>query len=94
MGVIISSRAREGNKVVFEINVDYDEALQLKGHLDDAHIFSEHAADTPASISERGKNEATKYFLIPRELRADLKPEQQVRCQRVEHDRCRGAGPR
>jgi len=84
MGSIISSKAREDGKVVFEVVVDYDEATQLKGHMHNIYVFSEKNSKEKASISERGKNDATKYFLIPKDLREDLNYEAKVTCQRVE----------
>ena len=63
---------------------DYDEYLQLKGHLDDVHAFTEHVAETKANISQRGKNEATKYFLIPRQLRKGLNFNSATSCQKIE----------
>jgi hypothetical protein len=82
MGSIISSR-REANKVVVEAALDHEELVQLKGEIDDIHLFSEKIADLQTNISQRGKNEATKYFLIPRNLRKDLNIMEPVSCQRI-----------
>lgn len=84
MGTILSSRMKDDGKVVFEIAVDYDESVQLKGHMDNIHIFSENVTDIKTNISQRGKNEATKYFLIPKELRKDLKFDAKTTCQKIE----------
>ncbi|MBD3313937.1 hypothetical protein GF345_05840 [Candidatus Woesearchaeota archaeon] len=84
MGNIISSRIRDDRKVVFEVAVDYDEAKQLQGHMDKIHLFSLHNSQLEANLSQRGKNEATKYFLIPRQLRDELKFNGKVQCQRIE----------
>lgn len=82
MGSIISSR-REANKVVVETALDHEELVQLKGEIDNVHIFSEKIADIQTNISRRGKNDATKYFLIPREMRKDLNITEPVSCQRI-----------
>lgn len=82
MGSIISSR-REANKVVVEASLDHEELVQLKGEIDNVHLFSEKIADLQTNISQRGKNEATKYFLIPRNLRKDLNISEPVSCQRI-----------
>ena len=66
MGAILSSRMKDDGKIVFEISVDYEESIQLQGHMDNVHLFSENASDIETNISQRGKNEATKYFLIPK----------------------------
>ena len=84
MGNIISSKIRDDGKVVFEIAVDYDEALQLKGYMDKIYVFSENIAHVKTNMAQRGKNEATTYFLIPKELRQNLKEDDSVFCQRFE----------
>ena len=84
MGSILSSRVLDDGKVVYEISIERDEALQLKGNLDGIHIISERAADISSRISLRGKNDATKYFLIPKELREDIKKSKEVSCQKIE----------
>jgi hypothetical protein len=84
MGSIISSRVQSDGKVIYEIGLDKEEALQLKGHMDNIHVFSEDSAVIKSRISLRGKNEATKYFLIPRELRDDIRKSKEVTCQKIE----------
>lgn len=84
MGMILSSK-REQDKVIVETLLSHHELTQLKGELDDVHIFSEKVADSETNIASRGKNEATKYFLIPRHLRKDLNlsGKDPVLCQRI-----------
>ena len=41
MGSILSSRVKDDGKIVFEVCIDQEEALQLKGHLESIHLFSE-----------------------------------------------------
>ena len=84
MGTILNSKTTNDGKIIFEVLVDYEEALQLKGHINNVHLFSEEVVDVNSNISLRGKNEATKYFLIPRELRKDLKFNTRVRCQKID----------
>lgn len=84
MGEILSSRIKDDGKVVFEVSVDYDESVQLKGHMDNIHIFSENVTDIKTNMSQRGKNEATKYFLIPKELRKGMKFTAKTTCQKIE----------
>jgi len=84
MGTILGTKITKDNKIVFEVEMDYEESLKLKGHIKNVHIFSEDAAEIKTNLSQRGTNEATKYFLIPRELRGDLKFNEQVKCQKVE----------
>jgi hypothetical protein len=82
MGIILTSK-RENDKVVVETLIETTELLQLKGEIDNIHIFSEKVADVKSNIAKRGRNEATKYFLIPRHLRKDLDVREPVSCQRI-----------
>jgi hypothetical protein len=82
MGMILSSK-REKEKVIVETILDHEELVQLKGEIDEVHLFSERVADVQTNIAKRGKNEATKYFLIPREMRKDLSILEPVNCQRI-----------
>ena len=84
MGTILSSRTKEDGKVIFEVLVDYEEALQLKGCLNNIHIFSEDVAEQLTKVTRRGKNEATYYFLIPKELRKRPLLKRDAKCQRIE----------
>ena len=84
MGSILSSRIKDDGKVVFEVLMEYSEAIQLQGHMDNVHLFSENVINITTNLSQRGKNDATKYFLIPRELRRNLKFSTEVLCQRIE----------
>lgn len=83
MGSIVSSK-KENGKVTVEFLSDYDEFLQLRGHLDDVYLFTENVAEVKTNISQRGKNEATKYFLIPRQFRKGFKFNNSVSCQRMD----------
>ena len=84
MGSIINSKTANDGKLIFEVLVDYEESLELKGHIKNVHLFSEDATDTKAKISLRGRKAATKYFLIPKDLRKDLKFDALVKCQKIE----------
>ena len=56
MGSIISSRLKEDGKVIFEVLIDADEALQLRGNMSNVHIFSDAVIDIEANLAQRGKN--------------------------------------
>lgn len=83
MGRIISSK-KKGGKVLVEFLSGYEEFLQLKGHFENVFLFSEKVAEVQANISQRGKNEATKYFLIPKQLRKGFKFNNSTSCQKIE----------
>ncbi|MBI4147550.1 hypothetical protein HY494_02770 [Candidatus Woesearchaeota archaeon] len=84
MGTIISSKMKGDGKVILELLMDYDEVLQLQGHMDNVYVFSEDITDLKTNISTRGKNSATKYFLIPRELRKNIQFDKELNCQKIE----------
>lgn len=83
MGDIISSKVSK-DKIVYEVALSQDEALHLKGHFNNIYLFTENVAEIRTNISQRGKNEATKYFLIPRELRKNMDFRWPVSCQRLD----------
>lgn len=84
MGVIVSSKLKGEGKVAVELLLDYEEAVQLRGHMDNVRIFSENVVDLKTTISTRGKNASTKYFLVPRELRKNVCLDKEITCQRLE----------
>jgi hypothetical protein len=84
MGMILGTKTLKDKKIIFEVEIDYEESLRLKGHINNIHLFSEDAAEIKTNLSQRGTNEATKYFLIPRELRGELNFNEEVRCQKIE----------
>ena len=83
MGTIISSK-KDGESVILEILADYEEFLQLKGHLNEVRLFTENIAEVQTNISQRGKNQATKYFLIPRQFRKGFRFDNATSCQRLD----------
>ena len=85
MGTIIHAR-KEGTKIVSEVLTDYEEYLQLKGHLNNVRLFSENASQVQTNISQRGRNYATKYFLIPRQYRKGFRFNNVTSCQKLDFD--------
>lgn len=86
MGKVLGTKVTKDGKVIFEVEMAYEESLQLKGNIKNIHLFSEDAAEIKTNLSQRGKNEATKYFLVPRNLRVNLKFNEKVKCQKLETD--------
>ena len=73
MGTILGSKVREDGKIVFEVCVDKKEAIQLGGKIDDIYLLALDKNAEETSVVQRGKNEATMYFLIPKDARQGLK---------------------
>ncbi len=84
MGTILGSKMKADGKVVFEVLMDYEEAVQLQGHMDNVHLFSENISEIKTNISTRGKNSATKYLLIPKDLRKNICFDRNISCQKIE----------
>jgi hypothetical protein len=86
MGTILGTKITSDDKVIFEVEMDYKDSLKLKGHVKNVHVFSEDAAEFRTNVSQRGTNDTTKYFLIPRKLREGLNFDKVVKCQKIETD--------
>jgi len=88
MGSILCSRRSvdDATKVVVEVIMAQDEYRRLRGEIDEVYLFSDKFADIPSKVSLRGRNEATQYFLIPRQLRKRLSIRGGVNCQMLESD--------
>ena len=84
MGTILSSRTKEDGKIVYEVLVDYEEALQLKGNINNVHLFSEDVAEIETKMTRRGKGEATTYLLVPKDLRKECRFKGKACCQKIE----------
>ena len=85
MGVILSTKKHNESQILVEVLIDNNEMRQLRGEHNDVCVFSDKTANTPSRVSLRGKNEATKYFLIPRQLRKELAINGKVSCQRLQN---------
>lgn len=84
MARILGTRTIEDNKVIYEIELEHKEASQIMGYTENICVFPEEGSEIETNISQRGKNEATKYFLIPRILRNNLKYNRKVGCKKME----------
>ena len=84
MGEIVGSKVKENGNIIFNIEVNQEEALNLKGHIQKIRLFSENAIDLEANLTQRGKNGATKYFLVPTSLRKNLRLNNNILCQRID----------
>ncbi len=72
MGEIVSSRLAENGKVILEVHMNYDEALELGGHMEGVHVFSNAQNGLPSRLTRRGKDTGTTYLLIPKKFRKQV----------------------
>ena len=84
MGFVLGTRSRDDGKIIFEVLVDQQEALQLKGHIENVHLFTEKAAENEVVITQRGTNDATTYLLVPKEMRNHGRLQGKAKCQRID----------
>jgi len=59
-----------GDKVIYNILVNEQESISLKGRVKNIHIFSLEQCDADSKIMARGKGKSAKYFLIPIKLKS------------------------
>lgn len=85
MGSIIRTKKNDAG-VILEVKTDYEEYLELQGHLENIHLIAETNGVIRTNISQRGANGATKYFLIPRELRKGFQVTNTVSCHRTDKE--------
>lgn len=84
MGKIIGLKNLNDNKIILNLEVNLGESVRLKGNLDNIQIFSENNLMTKTRVVKRGKRESTKYILIPKEYRDDIKPNENIRCKKID----------
>ncbi len=74
MGEIINSKSAYGNKMIYKILLNETEAINLKGHMRNVHIFAKERCYYETNILERGNKKGAKYFIIPRKLKSRQRP--------------------
>ena len=82
MGKILKQKLAEDG-ILAEVLLSRDETRDLGGIMDNVTVFTDDRATVQTRISLRGRHEATKYFLIPKQLRKDLNVRGSVSCQRI-----------
>ncbi|MBW2976660.1 hypothetical protein KY347_04400 [Candidatus Woesearchaeota archaeon] len=83
MGSVKSTRITANNKVEYTVSIDYEEALLLRGHITNMHLFSEDSADIGTNIVSRGKGN-TKYLRVPRNIAKGIGSRSIVKCLRID----------
>ena len=80
MGKILNLKSFGKDKVRCELEISYEESLQLGGRLKQVYIFSDEQ-NIKTNVILKGIHGSSKYFLIPKTLRKNLKlPEQITYC--------------
>lgn len=84
MGKIIGLKNLNDNRIILNLEVNLGESIRLKGNLENIQIFSENNLACSTRIVKRGKRESTKYILIPKEYRDEIKPNENIRCKKID----------
>jgi len=72
MGEIINTKT-SSDKIIYKIELNEEEALQLKNHMKKIHMFSGNLCNNDTRIIERGNKGGAKYFVIPLSLKSRKK---------------------
>ncbi len=69
MGEIINQKI-SGDKIIYRLELTEAEAIQLRSHMRNVHLFSSDLNTHPVKIIERGNKRGVKYFVIPLSLKS------------------------
>ena len=72
MGEILNIVNKVEDKIEVTLSLDRSYFKKLKGSLDKIHLFSEDVLDFDSKLVSRGKDESTKYLLIPKEINSEI----------------------
>lgn len=72
MGEIINTKT-SSDKIIYKIELNEEEAIQLKNHMKGIHMFSGDLCNNDTMIIERGNKGGAKYFVIPLSLKSRKK---------------------
>ena len=86
MGKILNLKSFGKDKVRCELEISYEESLQLGGRLKQVYIFSDEPTieNIKTSVIVKGSHGSSKYLLIPKTLRKNLKLPEKVTCCRLD----------
>ena len=84
MAKIHTMHNTEDNRTLIDLEINKEELMRLRGALNEIIIFSEESLENESRLIKRGKNESTKYFLLPRNLRENISATKNVACSKIE----------
>ena len=88
MGMITSSRLLDDGNILFRVVLEQDEALALKSHVNNIHLFAADLCDREINIIKKGRKGVTVYFGIPLSLRKKGRDAfGELSCQKLEFER-------
>lgn len=84
MASLRNIKAVSRSSVDVTLRLSNDEFKSLGGYRENIHVISDNIAKSKIRISLRGKDNATKYLLIPPKMRYDLPLNRSVACCRID----------
>ena len=84
MGKILQLKNKNPETVEVTLELSQKEIEKLAGNMDKMHLFSENCLSLETKVVQRGKRESTKYFLMPKEFRKDIKAAGITNCSKIE----------
>jgi hypothetical protein len=72
MGKILNILNKSDDRVEVTLEFDLKYFKKLKGNLDKIYLFSEDVLDFNSKLVSRGKDDSTKYLLIPKEINTEV----------------------
>ena len=86
MGEIINTKT-SSDKIIYKIELNEEEALQLRNNMKKVHMFSADLCNNDTRIIERGNKGGAKYFVIPLSLKSRKKKKYgKISYQKIEID--------
>ena len=84
MGKIVNLKAITDEKIQVVLELSAKEVAWLKGNMDKMHLFSENNLESTTRLVQRGKRDATKYFLLPKDFRKGVVPSNTIPCTMID----------
>ena len=84
MGKILQVKNKNAENVEVTLELSQREIEKLAGNMNNIHIFSEDTLDTLTKVVQRGRRDSTKYFLMPKEFRKDIRAAGLTQCSKIE----------
>ena len=84
MGKILQLKNKNAENVEVTLELSQREIEKLSGNMNKIHLFSEENLNIKTKVVQRGRRESTKYFLMPKEFRKDIRAAGITECSKIE----------
>lgn len=87
MGKILNIINKFDSNVEVTLELDRKYFKKLRGNLDKIHLISTDVLDFESKVVSRGKDDSTKYLLIPKEINSEVFARNDVSYHVIEEDK-------